>query len=88
MSRSSRPCCPPATTSPWSGSTPTPTSERRPAGTAWGIRSFAPDDLRRTTQPLLDRLAGTGCSRIAVHFDVDTVDGNEIVLGLGAEPGG
>ena len=23
-----------------------------------------------------------------VHFDVDTVDSNEIVLGLGAEPGG
>jgi arginase len=31
--------------------------------------------------------AGTS-SRVAVHFDVDTVDSNEIVLGLGAEPGG
>jgi arginase len=27
-------------------------------------------------------------SRAAIHFDVDTVDSNEIVLGLGAEPGG
>jgi arginase family enzyme len=26
--------------------------------------------------------------RAAVHFDVDTIDSNEIVLGLGAEPGG
>ncbi|SNY55032.1 arginase family protein [Paractinoplanes atraurantiacus] len=53
-----------------------------------GIRSFAPDDLRTTSQPLLDWLAATGCSRAAVHFDVDTVDGDEIVFGLGAEPGG
>jgi arginase len=55
---------------------------------AWGIRSFSPDELRTTTQPLLDWLAGTGCSRVAIHFDVDTVDSNEIVLGLGAEPNG
>lgn len=55
---------------------------------AWGIRAFSPDDLRRTTQPLLDWLTATGCSRLAVHFDVDTIDSNEIVLGLGAEPDG
>lgn len=54
----------------------------------WGIRTFSPDDLRTTTQPLLDWLAATGCSRVAIHFDVDTIDSNEIVLGLGAEPGG
>jgi arginase len=55
---------------------------------AWGIRSFSPDDLRTRTQPLLDWLAATCCSRVAVHFDVDTIDSNEIVLGLGAEPDG
>jgi arginase len=54
----------------------------------WGIQSFSPDDLRTTTGPLLDWLAATGCSRVAIHFDVDTVDSDEIVLGLGAEPGG
>jgi Arginase family len=53
-----------------------------------GIRAFSPDDLRATTQPLLDWLAATGCARVAIHFDVDTIDSNEIVLGLGAEPGG
>ena len=37
---------------------------------------------------LLDWLAGTGCSRVAIHFDVDTIDSDEIVLGLGAEPHG
>ena len=54
----------------------------------WGIRSFSPDDLRHSSQPMLDWLAATGCTRLAIHFDVDTVDSNEIVLGLGAEPDG
>jgi arginase len=54
----------------------------------WGIRSFAPDELRESTRPLLDWIGATGCSRVAIHFDVDTIDSNEIVLGLGPEPGG
>jgi arginase len=54
----------------------------------WGIGSFSPAELRATTQPLVDWLAATGCARVAIHFDVDTIDSNEIVLGLGAEPGG
>jgi arginase len=54
----------------------------------WGIRSFAPDELRDSSSLLLDWLAATGCSRVAIHFDVDTIDSNEIVLGLGAVPGG
>jgi len=54
----------------------------------WGIQSFSPDNLRETTRPLLDWLAAAGCSKVAIHFDVDTVDSNEFVLGLGAEPGG
>ena len=37
---------------------------------------------------LLDWIAATGCSRVAIHFDVDTIDSNEIVLGLGLEPDG
>jgi arginase len=48
----------------------------------WGIQSFAPDELRESTQPLLDWIAATGCSRVAIHFDVDAVDSNEIVLGM------
>ena len=55
---------------------------------AWGIASFSPDNLRETTRPLLDWLAATGCSKVAIHFDVDTIDSNELVLGLGAEQDG
>lgn len=54
----------------------------------WGLRSFSPDDLRDSTAPLLEWLAATGASKIAIHFDVDTVDSNEVVLGLGAVPDG
>lgn len=42
----------------------------------------------RIRPPLLDWLAATGRSRVAVHFDVDAVDSNEVVLGLAKEPGG
>jgi len=54
----------------------------------WGIQSFGPAELRESTRPLLDWVAASGCSRAAIHFDVDTIDSNEIVLGLGAEPDG
>ena len=64
------------------------TEDDFPNVAAWGIASFSPDDLRVTTRPLLDWLAATGCSRVAIHFDVDTIDSNELVLGLGAEPDG
>jgi arginase len=47
-----------------------------------------PDALRNSSTGLLDWLADTGCSKVAIHFDVDTIDSDEIVLGLGAEPHG
>jgi arginase len=64
------------------------TEDDFPNVAGWGIASFSPGDLRATTRPLLDWLAATGCSKVAIHFDVDTIDSNELVLGLGAEPAG
>jgi len=64
------------------------TEDDFPNAARWGIRSFRPGDLRRSSQPLLEWLEASRCSRVAVHFDVDVVDSNEIVFGLGAEPGG
>lgn len=54
----------------------------------WGLSAFAPDDLRTNSTALLRWLATTGCSRVVIHFDVDTIDSNEVYLGLGGEPGG
>jgi arginase len=49
-----------------------------------GLHAWTEDDIGNVD----DWVAGTGCGRVAIHFDVDTVDSNEIVLGLGAEPDG
>jgi arginase len=54
----------------------------------WGLQSFSPNELRESSTAFLAWLARTGCTRVAIHFDVDTIDSNEIVLGLGAEPNG
>ena len=64
------------------------TEDDFPNAARWGISSFRPDDLHLSSQPLLDWLKASGCSRVAIHFDVDVVDSNEIVFGLGAEPDG
>jgi arginase len=64
------------------------TEDDYPRVAEWGLRAFSPDELRDSSTALLAWLAGTGCTRVAVHFDVDTIDSNEIVLGLGAEPNG
>src|SRR5699024_11523061 len=55
---------------------------------AWGLKSFGPEDLRESSTPLLEWLATTDARKIAIHLDVDTVDSEEVVLGLGKVPGG
>src|SRR5699024_9444414 len=55
---------------------------------AWGLKSFGPEDLRESSAPLLEWLATTDARKIAIHLDVDTVDSEEVVLGLGKVPGG
>lgn len=54
----------------------------------WGLAQFGPEALRGGSDPLLDWLQETGCSRIAIHFDVDAVDSGEATFGLGPIPGG
>ena len=41
-----------------------------------------------TSAPLLDWLGDTGATKVAIHFDVDTIDADEIQLGQGADLGG
>ncbi|MBT8161851.1 MULTISPECIES: arginase family protein [Arthrobacter] len=54
----------------------------------WGITVFPPEQLRPESTSLLEWLRSTEASRVAIHFDVDTIDANEIQLGLGADLGG
>ncbi|WP_018296356.1 arginase family protein [Corynebacterium lubricantis] len=64
------------------------TEDDFPNVAAWGINSFSPDDLRENSDALISWLRGTGATKVAIHFDVDTVDSNEAALGLGQVPGG
>ncbi|MDU0349464.1 arginase family protein, partial [Actinomyces sp. MRS3W] len=59
-----------------------------PHVTGWGVTAFGPDDLRENSDALLDWFKGTGASRLAIHFDVDTIDAREVAFGLGRVPGG
>jgi arginase len=54
----------------------------------WGLSVFGPEVLRSTSAPMLDWLETTGAAKVAIHFDVDTIDADEIRLGLGADRGG
>jgi arginase len=54
----------------------------------WGLSVFSPDTLRSTSTPLLDWLGDTGATKVTLHFDIDTIDADEIQLGLGADRGG
>jgi arginase len=53
-----------------------------------GSERIQPGRLRSTSAPLLDWLDDTGATKVAIHFDVDTIDAEEIQLGLGADLGG
>ncbi|MDQ0618214.1 arginase family protein [Arthrobacter globiformis] len=55
---------------------------------AWGLTTFSPTVLNQGTESLLDWLKATGCSKVAIHLDVDVVDSSDVVLGLGMEPQG
>lgn len=59
-----------------------------PIADDWGLHVFPPEALRSTSEPLLAWLRGTGASRIAVHFDVDTIDADQARFGLGHDRGG
>jgi len=62
--------------------------DQEPFTTGWGLSTIAPGELNASPEPLVTWLRSTGCSKVAIHLDVDAVDSNEIVLGLGMEPQG
>lgn len=59
-----------------------------PLADEWGLSVFPPDVLREDSDALLEWLRGTGASKVLIHFDVDTIDADEVQLGLGYDAGG
>jgi len=54
----------------------------------WGLSVFPPAAVREGSNGLLAWLRATGARKVAIHFDVDTIDADEIQLGLGEDRGG
>src|SRR5699024_11903586 len=54
----------------------------------WGITHLPPEELRDSPNPLLEWLRSTGCTKVALHVDVDSVDANHFHIGMGAESDG
>lgn len=59
-----------------------------PNAHAWGLATFSPTVLNQGTDSLLAWLKATGCSKVAIHLDVDVIDSSDVVFGLGMEPDG
>lgn len=59
-----------------------------PLADQWGLTAIGPDELRTDSTAVLHWLRSTGATRVAVHFDVDTIDADEVRFGLGADVGG
>ncbi|MFE4544128.1 arginase family protein [Arthrobacter sp. NPDC056727] len=54
----------------------------------WGLKTFAPQVLNQGADSLLAWFKTTGCSKLAIHLDVDVIDSADVVFGLGMEPQG
>jgi arginase len=54
----------------------------------WGISLIPPADAGTFIPALVDWIRSTGCSKVAVHFDLDVIDSDEIAFGMAREPNG
>ncbi len=53
-----------------------------------GIKSLSPTEVAANSTKVLDWLKSRGVSKVLVHFDLDVLDPNEIIAGVGVEPNG
>ncbi len=55
---------------------------------AWGLTLIPPSAAETFIPTVIDWLKATGCSKVAVHFDLDVIDSDEIAFGMAHEPAG
>lgn len=53
-----------------------------------GIKSLSPTEVIPNSTKVLDWLDERGVSKVLIHFDLDVLDPNEIIAGVGVEPNG
>lgn len=52
------------------------------------IKGLSPQDVAKDSSAILDWLKSTGVSNVVIHFDLDVIDPNEMIAGVGVEPNG
>lgn len=53
-----------------------------------GIKGLSPAEVVDNSDAILTWLQETGASKVVIHFDLDVLDPNEIIAGVGVEPDG
>lgn len=53
-----------------------------------GIKGLTPDEVSQNSDVILEWIKNTGVSKVVIHFDLDLLDPNEIIAGVGVEPNG
>lgn len=53
-----------------------------------GIKGLSPAEVADNSDAILAWLQKTGASKVVIHFDLDVLDPNEIIAGVGVEPDG
>lgn len=53
-----------------------------------GIKGLSPAEVTDNSDAILTWLQETGASKVVIHFDLDVLDPNEIIAGVGVEPDG
>lgn len=54
----------------------------------YGIKHFTPEETASDSEKVIEWLRNTGASNVAIHFDMDVLDPNEIIAAVGVVPDG
>lgn len=53
-----------------------------------GIKGLSPSEVADNSEAAMEWLKATGVSKVVIHFDLDVLDPDEIIAGVGVEPNG
>ncbi len=54
----------------------------------WGLTRILPTSIDAFVSSVVDWVKSTGCSKVAIHFDLDVVDSDEFAFGMAHEAAG
>ena len=54
----------------------------------YGIKHLSPEDVSKNSDAIREWLKSCGASKVAIHFDMDVLDPNDIIAAVGVVPNG